>query len=160
MPNFIEGTFRARGARDDLILFLKQGLQRLDDENRAAFELDPADDDYYMASVHDYIYIRGTRRQWLDFEHEDGFYLLDAYSLGHENEFVFAAPYAGAWDIDEGGFRKIAEKYHIDVKVNGYEHGAEFDHMIEIDRRGRRRSMYSHEYVDYTWECDMPILGG
>jgi len=158
MSNLIEGTFRARGTRDNLTRFLRKGLECIDDPGKVAFVED--DDDYFTASVHDYIYIRNTRRQWLVFEHEDGVYLVDSYSLKHEPEFVFAAPYAGAWDVDEDGFREIAKRYSIDIKVNGYERGAEFDAMIEVDRTGRIRSRRSCEYDDYIWECDMPLLGG
>jgi hypothetical protein len=55
---------------------------------------------------------------------------------------------------------EIAKKYKIDIRVNGYEKGMEFEQLFEVSRNGEVKCESFIQYADYTWECPMPLLGG
>ena len=165
MPNWIEGCFRARGKREDINNFLVNGLTPVTfffffspikkELNEDGISYTVTDEDgkekWYKGSVH----IEGAHRQFLEVQYGD------IYVNEKENgEVQFAHDFKGAWGLDTDTFKTIAKKYNIDIKVNGYECGMEYTHIFEVNRTGTILQDSERTFEDWTWDCDMPILGG
>ena len=165
MPNWIEGCFRARGKREDINNFLVNGLNPVtffgddaqvkkeitEDGISYTFTDEDGKEKWYSGSVH----IRETRRQFLELKYGD------IYVNEKDNgEVQLAHDFKGAWGIDTDTLKTIAEKYNIDIKVNGYERGMGFTQIFEVDRNGNVLQDSERKFGDWTWDCDMPILGG
>ena len=148
MPNWCEGTFRARGSKEDLINFIRNGVEA---------EFIPMDcDDEFETEKCGYIWIKDTRRHFLNAEDRQ-------YISLYEKEngiYQFAFPFVAAWAIDTDAIKMIAEKYHIDVRVNGFEMGMQFEQLVEVSKTGWIRCDSVIQYDDYEWQCAMPLLGG
>lgn len=155
MPNWVEGTFRARGIKENVVRFIEKGLTGLNPE-KSGFKRDDVMTDTYKATTAGLIWIEGTRRHFLNAENRD-------YLCLHEtknNEYQFEFPFIAAWAIDTGSLVEIAKIYSIDIRVNGFECGMEFEQLVEIRRDGFIRTESVIQYEDYEWECAMPLMGG
>lgn len=167
MPNWIEGTFRARGKKENIDRFLKNGVGTASwfDEKR---EMEICVQDYGDSLEYDYRYtgeftgksfeslhIKGTRRHFLE-NLEFGISVNENKS----GEMQFATDFKAAWFIDDEQISDICKQYGIDIRINGYERGQEFEQIIEIDRNGTTLEDKTIEYDDWNWECAMPLLGG
>ncbi len=168
MPNWIEGTFRARGSKENIKRFLLEGLEPCGEYGKnkeISKEITYDEDDYleiefkYADNEEEYpktLHIAGTVRQFVE-----GLFCgtIDA-SKTKNGDFQLALDYKGAWRIDQKHFLELTKKYEIDIKVNGYERGMEFESFFEVNRKGQVVCDCYKEYSDYTWECPMPLLGG
>lgn len=172
MPNWIEGTFRCRGSKENVKKFIMEGLQpistllgeekikrkiELDDDDyiEISFELDNKDENSKKKHPEE-LYIPHTKRNFILLEYG----CISAHKCQKSNDFIFATNYKGAWAIDKEEIVSVAEEYQIDIRVNGYECGMEFEQLVEVNRRGVIRCESFIQYEDYTWECPMPLLGG
>ena len=143
MPNWIEGCFRARGKREDINNFLVNGLNPVTffgDDAQVKKELN---EDGISYTVTD----ENGKEKWYSGSVQNG-------------EVQLAHDFKGAWGLDTDTFKTIAEKYNIDIKVNGYECGMEFTQIFEVNRNGTILQDSEKTFEDWTWDCDMPILGG
>lgn len=85
----------------------------------------------------------------------------EIYAYKKENgEFQFSSSFKSAWAIDTEPLANIAKKYEIDIRVNGYEMGMQFEQLLEVSRNGTVKCESFIQYEDYEWECPMPLLGG
>lgn len=144
MPNWIEGTFRARGNKDNIKKFILEGLEacyRL----KITTEIEENDDSLYVtfknpeAAENDKIeypktlHIKDTRRNFIE-----DLCMGEIYAYKKENgEFQFASSFKSAWAIDTKPLANIAKKYEIDIRVNGYEMGMQFEQLLEVSRNGK-----------------------
>lgn len=169
MPNWIKGTFRARGEKENIKRFIMEGLTPVDlggNEQNISREIDDEDDYFHITfklesentkdKYPDYLHIAGTRRQFLE-------YLclgeINVYK-NKNGDYQFAQSFKGAWGIDTDHIEEIAKKYEIDIRVNGFECGMEFEQLFEVSRNGQIKCNSVISYDDYTWQCSMPLLGG
>lgn len=166
MPNWIKGSFRARGSKEDIKKFIMEGLGPIgliigeekikkelsyEDNESLEFAFERLDDGKRVEMLH----ISGLNRHFLELEVS----CINAYKT-KKDDFYFASYFRSAWGIDTGGIVEIAKKYNIDIRVNGYECGQEFEQLFEVSRKGKIKCESYIEYEDYLWECPMPLLGG
>lgn len=165
MPNWIVGTFRARGSKDNIKSFIFEGLKPISywgKEERTKKELDDYDDNFIVTFKRidnedkevKLLYISDTNRSFIN--SDDGIY---AYK-NKKGEFCFASSFKSAWAIDTDKIIEVAKKFNIDIRINGYERGMEFEQLFEVSRNGEVKCDSFIQYEDYTWECAMPLLGG
>ena len=172
MPNWIEGTFRARGSKENVTKFIMEGLQpvltflgnekikrkiELDDDCyiEISFELDKQDENSKKKHP-DELYIPHTKRSFIQLEYG----CISVHKCEKSNDFVFATNYKSAWVIDTEAIASVAKEFQIDIRVNGYEKGMEFEQLVEVNRRGVTKCDSFIQYEDYTWQCPMPLFGG
>lgn len=172
MANWIEGTFRARGSKENVTKFIMEGLQpvssflcnekikrkiELDDDDyiEISFELDKQDENSKKKDP-DELYIPHTIRNFIQLEYG----CISVYKCKKNNDFIFATNYKGAWAIDTEAIASVAKEFQIDIRVNGYEKGMEFEQLVEVSRNGTVKCESFIQYSDYVWECSMPLLGG
>jgi hypothetical protein len=164
MPNWIEGTFRARGSKENIKKFLLEALEPCVgyDQNKELLKEIIYEEDSYIEIEFKYseeeypktLHIAGTHRQFVE-----NICTIEANKTKN-GEFQLALDYKGAWSIDQEHFIELAKKYEVDIKVNGYERGMEFESLFEVNRKGQVICDCYKEYSDYIWECPMPLLGG
>lgn len=172
MPNWVEGTFRARGKKDNIKKFIMEGLSPVSyfekeekiskeitcEENNSffvRFKITEKETGKYKKYVKS-LSIEGTRKHFIDdlFCGE-----INVYE-NKNKESQFCCPFKSAWAIDTEKIKEIAKKYKIDIRVNGYECGTEFEYVFEVSRKGIIEEDSFIKYDDYAWQCPMPLLGG
>lgn len=139
MPNWVEGTFRIKGPKENVLKFAAEGLSAVArngpitvkryDEGDGVIHFDFMDAKLDKPPC--MLYIEGTKRHFLD----DISYGIDVYE-NDEGEYQLVAPFQAAWLIHLDDLKAIADKYGVDVKANGYELGFQFEQIIEINRSG------------------------
>ena len=173
MPNWIEGTFRARGTKENIKKFLMEGLEPSSSfgcEQKIKREINDEEDNYFEFKVslidkddnqgkesQISLHIPKTRRNFVEL---DSWGEITAHKTQNSDDFVFATRFKGAWSIDTDAIKEIAKEFEIDIRVNGYECGMEFEQLLEVNRSGWIVCDSVIQYMDYTWECPMPLLGG
>lgn len=167
MPNWIEGTFRTRGKKENIKRFLMDGLDPVSSfnvEEKISREIfDNGDGDFTVTfkrtdlenKLVQSLHIAGTRRYFI--EDLDGEIYVRKNDKG---DFQFTTSFKAAWAISVETIQKIAKEFEIDIKVNGFECGMEFEQTVEVTRNGNIKTDSCVEYDDYDWECKMPLLGG
>lgn len=173
MPNWIEGTFRARGEKENIKKFLMEGLSpsssfgceeeikkeiSFEEDNYLEFKytLENKEDDSKRKSPTS-LHIPKTRRNFVEL---DSWGEICVYKSKNSNDFMFATRFKGAWAIDTDAIKEIAKEYEIDIRINGFERGMEFEQLFEVNREGWTACESVIQYMDYIWECPMPLLGG
>lgn len=159
MPNWIKGTMKLRGKREDIRRFFREGLDASNwpkPEDRENQVIDKSGDDYLDFSFHNEPHIKGTRRAFIT----DDFMYMD------DEEGVVCVDVKQAWAFDAGretkdlkNWKAISDKYNIDIKLFGIECGMQFTQEVIIIR-GRRPIANEREYEDWNWDCPFPNMGG
>lgn len=176
MPNWIEGTFRFRGSKENVKKFIMEGLKpAFRCEEKLKSEIAFEEDDYIEIkfTLNDQkgrfqkedskrkhpecLYIPHTSRTYVEL---DSYGYISANKCEKSNDLVCATNFKAAWSIDTEAIVSVAEEYKIDIRINGYERGMEFEQLVEVNRRGVIRCESVIQYEDYTWECPMPLIGG
>lgn len=171
MPNWIEGTFRARGGKENIKRFLMEGLTPVgffgeyeniskeiycDDGDCLTVIFKHTNNDNEIKDAKT-LHIKDTRRQFIE---DLCCGEISAFRKKSNDEFQFATNFKGAWSLDEDAFVKIAKEFKIDIRVNGFERGMEFEQLLEVGRNGVIRCQSVIQYDDYEWQCPMSLLGG
>lgn len=168
MPNWIEGTFRARGEKEKIKKFLLEGIGAcnglkittdIDEDDNSltvTFKNPEVDENDFKNKYHNTLYINNTRRNFIE-----DLCLGDIYAYKNSNEeFQFATSFKSAWAIETDPYVEIAKQYEIDIRVNGFECGMEFEQLLEVSRTGQIKCESFIQYDDWIWQCPMPLLGG
>jgi hypothetical protein len=166
MPNWAEGTLRLRGKPQDIIRFLREGVEAVGTKNMETITFEPVitwdeDDDYLMMSFPDAMkrlnwdsfYIKGTRRNFFDSLEQD----LDR---NMSEETLIIDSFRAAWDVCPEPYLEIARKYHLKIRIVTYESGMQFKQDVEIDVEGNLVRNEKITYDDWLWEADFPNMGG
>ena len=150
MPNWCEGTFKARGKKADLLRFIKKVLE--------GYKYTVGDDGYEI-EVKDLksVYVPGGNRLFLNLDKRP---YIELNKSKLDGDFQFCCPAQKAWAYNSEVLAKLAAENHIDIRVDGYENGLNFEQHIEVTRTGSIRTDSMVSYIDYDWECPMPLLGG
>ena len=146
MPNWLQGNFRARGPKENIIRFISEGLEPsslLGQDDEIDMELKEYDEDYITVrwtrnrgnekDYPEWIYISGTERHFLQ---PNDFGEFDIHQTDSKTDFIMVVSFKADWGIKIDQMREIAKKYEIDIRINGYELGMEFEQIIEVTRKG------------------------
>lgn len=162
MPNWIVGTFKVRGNKENITLFVTDALRGTwsDGEDRKSTLNEEYSDagDLFFDVHEDTLWLVDTNRQFVEPDGE-----IHAFNF-QGKDFICAMPFRGAWGIRTEEMVELAKRYHVDIKVDGFEQGMGFEQHVEVDRKGNVLKdideNYGHDYATYVWECPMPLLGG
>lgn len=159
MPNWIKGTMKLRGKRENIKRFFKEGLDAsswLKPEDRENQVIDDSEGSELDFSFRNEPHIKGTRRAFITDE--------NAYMV--EDEGVVCVDVKQAWSFnadreneDLKKWKSISDEYDLDIKLFGIESGMEFEQEIII-LRNRRPIITEKQYEDWEWECKFPNMGG
>ena len=161
MPNWIEGTMKLRGKREDIKRFLDNELDVSSyyGEKRSIKEQVQcnSDDGYVEYTFKDEPYIKGTRRA----------FVTDDYLYMDEDEEVVCLSIKHAWSFDVTQddrelvlWKDNAHKYNIDIKLYGVECGAQFCQEVIALKNSDRVINNVIGYEDWCWDCPFPNMGG
>ena len=159
MPNWIEGTMKLRGKREDIARFFREGLGTSNwpnPEDRKNQVTDSSGNDWLDFSFKNEPYISGTRRA----------FITDSSVYMEDDDGVVSVGVKQAWAFDAGSetedlkkWKNISEKYNVDIRLYGIECGMQFTQEIIIVR-GRKPIVNEKQYEDWDWECPFPNMGG
>lgn len=163
MPNWIEGSLKIRGTNGNLRKFFENAiLPCADHDDKNEFIRCYFEDDNSQVDIYPNAYIDGTRRAFVS----------DAAILfwrTREPIITLCVPVKQAWSFQITEWLDIANKYDIDIRLYGVECGMGFWQEIEIMRLDQNKkerevtlntcSEY-HDYDEFLWKCQMPLLGG
>lgn len=159
MPNWIKGTMKLRGKREDIKRFFKEGLDASNwpkPEDRENQVIDESGENYLEFSFCNEPHIAGTRRAFIT---DDNVFMED-------EEGIVCVDVKQAWAFDAGResndleiWKNISQKYNIDIRLFGIECGMQFTQEIIIVR-GRKAVVNERQYEDWDWECPFPNMGG
>lgn len=157
MPNWIEGTMKVRGTKDNIVKFFTEGTNKYK-FNYETCEMDLQPKDYISIREYDdgteidlgECYIEGTRRAFIDY--------CNAY-LYDDEECIATADIRQAWSFEAEDFEALKEKWDLDFRLFGIECGMEFAQEV-IAERGKEVVDNCIDYADFRWECPFPNMGG
>ena len=157
MPNWIKGTMKLRGKREDIYRFFKEGLDPSNwpkPEDRENQVIDESGENYLDFSFKNEPHIAGTRRAFIT---DDNVFMEDA-------EGIVCVDVKQAWAFDASendllNWKAISDKYNLDIRLFGIECGMQFTQEIIIIR-GRKAIANVRWYEDWDWECPFPNMGG
>ena len=161
MPNWIEGTMKLRGKREDIKRFLDNELDTSSyyGEKRSIEEQVQcnSDGEYTEYTFKDEPHIKGTRRA----------FITSDYLYMDEDEEVVCLSIKQAWSFDvtpDGRevelWKDNAHKYNIDIKLYGVESGVQFCQEVIALRNCDRVINNVIGYEDWNWDCPFPNMGG
>lgn len=156
MPNWIEGTMKLRGKKENIMRFLDTeivangfggDISKYVDRNISngfveyEFSNDP--------------YVNGTKRMFVD----------ESYIYMENEDECVCLEIRQAWSFSPSGdedlrlWEDFAKKYSIDIKLFGIECGMQFaQEMIAI--RGEKVINNRKHYENWVWDCPFPNMGG
>ena len=159
MPNWIKGTMKLRGKREDIAKFFREGLDASEWNvlrNKEDKIIDKSGDDYLEFEFKDEPHIVGTRRA----------FITDDYAYMEKDEGIVCVDIKQAWSFnatvdssDLERWKSISDKFNIDIRLFGIECGLEFTQEIIIIR-GKEVIENVKQYEDWEWECPFPNMGG
>lgn len=161
MPNWIKGTMKLRGKRENIRRFFNECLEGSCDNSREESVKDNSRDDYLEFVFKNTPYVSETRRMFV----EDG--VVEMF----QEEGVCCVKIFQAWSFssresgDLGVLQKIADKFCIDIRLFGIECGMEFIQEVIVkhsDKDGKHPRIVDNciTFEDWDWECPFPYMGG
>jgi hypothetical protein len=157
MPNWCEGTLRVRGTYANLKNFILNGLVCVNlfgqvQENK--FDVEEDEDCLTIKNIKDNLYMKGTRRHFCEERY------IDLYRGGsNEDILLLKLHMRAAWCIGADDLLQLCQKFHVDMKIQGFEKGMQFSQIVEIVDSEIVQDE-EIEYDDWDWDCPCPELGG
>lgn len=153
MPNWIKGTMKLRGKREDIRQFFNEGLDASGYNNVDDQVKDDSGADYLFFNFWAEPHIKDTRRAFVTGDYvemygDQGVACVDvkqAWTFSHEEDL-------NVW-------QEISEKYNVDIKLFGIEQGQESTEEVIIIR-GCKPIVNKKQYEDWDWDCPFPRMGG
>lgn len=156
MPNWCEGCLKVRGTFANLKDFVKNGMEAVGAYGSVKSHplIEETADLFYMDGSNTLFYLENTRRHFVEP------YCIEFYTKGTGDEpIVILLPLKAAWGIDACDLQKLCQKYHVDMKIQGFERGMQFSQLIEIID-GKIVEDKEIKYDDWYWDCPCPDVGG
>lgn len=147
MPNWCEGNLRIRGTIKQLAEFMKNAVDA--DDVTKYIETDTEIDIYLKDGA---TWLRGSQRAFVMGE-------IVAKAKSPAEKKAVALDYRSAWLVESDVLLNLAIKSGVDIRLNAYERGAEFNRNIEIIG-GKLVKDETIKFDDYVWECPCPLIGG
>ena len=178
MPNWCSGNIRFRGDIENIVKMLEEYIvvcggkvtEANKDGSGAKWEIVETpvkvDWDNYKIDIHPieeetdqrgWLWFKGTQRAFPG----DELYLSGNvfYRLDGDEAIVLLDDFKQAWSIEAADFVEMSAKYHVDIRIFGWECGVEFAQEIEIID-GKVTVDKTIEYQNWLWECPLPMMGG
>ena len=160
MPNWIEGTMKLRGKREDIRRFFNEGLDAsswFDREEKFEDQvMDDSSDNELCFNFKNEPHIKGTRRA----------FITDDHAYMSDDEGVVCVNVKQAWAFDAGRdsedldkWKAISDQFNLDIKLFGIECGMQYIQEVIIIRN-HRPIVNEKQYEDWDWECPFPNMGG
>ena len=156
MPNWIKGTMKLRGKREDIARFFREGLDASDHNKLEDQVKDDSGEDYLWFHFVNGPHIAGTRRAFID----------DDYVEMYDDIGIACVDIKQAWAFNAGSetgglqrWKDISNKYNVDIRLYGIESGMQFTQEIIIVR-GKDPIENVKQYDDWDWDCPFPDMGG
>ena len=171
MPNWCEGTIKIRGKTENIVKWLKEGLNKYEFDYETN-ELKPIDKDIwqYIHEEDGIISIEldlDSRGQDVAIEETTRAFITSdqVWNLGTNESLnpIIYLNFRQAWGIRPIEFVKLAKKYKLDFNLYGIERGAGRIDAYEIFNNGEAvvdNSKIFAFYSDFFWECPFPWMGG
>lgn len=160
MPNWIEGTLKIRGPKENVLRFFEEGIGHCSVNSECPidelYKIDQGDeeDSFIYVSIFKIVWVKDTKRAFL--EPQDFSIYLDIYS---DDQAYACANVRQAWGFDTEDWAEISKKYGVDIRLYGIEGGMQFGQIIEF-HNGETILNQGMEFNDYYWECPFPFMGG
>ena len=163
MPNWAEGQLKVRGKQEDIMNFIKEGLELsliVPDKER---EVKPK---FYHNDTYGY---SGVDSHMLDSEYwfvgsQRMFVILDEMNTEFDDrdngkKIVKSFMCKQAWGIDTQFLGEMSVKYNVDFKIYAFERGEQYNQDIEIVN-GEIVKNKLIRFKNYDWECINNMIGG
>ena len=156
MPNWIKGTMKLRGKREDIARFFREGLDASDHHKLEDQVKDDSEEDYLCFHFVNDPHIAGTRRAFIDDDYVEMYDDIGVACVDIKQACAFDA---GSETEDLKKWKNISEKYNVDIRLYGIECGMQFTQEIIIVR-GRKPIVNEKQYENWDWDCPFPNMGG
>lgn len=157
MPNWCEGVLKARGTKEEIINFLKNGLEPLGGglfgEKPEQVETNEDEWEFNMKTKHGF-YLKESRRNFIESNIE--FYL----DTDEEIKVCVMDGFKAAWGLDTEALIKASKTFNIDLKIYAFERGMEYNHDFEVHKGVLVKDNVIEFDKNYDWECIDPTIGG
>lgn len=187
MPNWAVGSLKLRGKRENIGRFMNERLVAVvrkpvtDDDftdyTERPLKWDWRDDEEVEMENADTIWIRDTKRNFIEFDdYDDHLVCVEHWNKGivhlpvyyakddpkSQEDCLVVLPFRAALGVDPEPYQEWSKEYEISIKIYTVEQGMGFfqgysfydGKLVEtIDFRGVN-------YVDFVWQCPFPGLGG
>ncbi|MBH0331460.1 hypothetical protein ABH14_16930 [Brevibacillus brevis] len=149
MPNWCSGALKVRGEKEDVLRFLKEGLEPTGGLFSTGEAVVTEDEDSIVLKT-DLMgfHINGTHRCF-----------TESTVVEWEYDRMLILDVDCAWGIDVDGLAEVSKKYNLDFKIYAFEKGMEFNQDVEIHKGEIIKNDEIH-FDDYQWECIDPRIGG
>lgn len=153
MPNWIEGTMKLRGKREDILRFFREGVDasaphKLEDQVK-----DESSDDSIWIRFTNEPHIKGTRRAFIESDYAEMYGDVGIVCVNIKQAWTFCSV------EDLCVWKRISDTYNVDLKLYGIECGMEFTQEVIIIR-GEEPKVNERRYEDWEWDCPFPRMGG
>lgn len=156
MPNWIKGTMKLRGKREDIARFFREGLDASDHNKLEDQVKDDSGEDYLWFHFVNGPHIAGTRRAFIDDDYVEMYDDIGIACVDIKQAWAFNA---GSETGDLQRWKDISNKYNVDIRLYGIESGMQFTQEIIIVR-GKDPIENVKQYDDWDWDCPFPDMGG
>lgn len=168
MPNWCEGYLKVRGKKKDLINFIENEIVLIKQESIISepqyIDIKMQDDGIdcsfkYNKSFKEFLYLKGTRRFWIESEEIVFDYGFD-YEDDEDELCYLTLDVKQAWGIIiQTLLVEHSKKYSVDFNIFASEKGAEFEQYITVVD-GKLLRNEEKIYTDFRFEAINPNLGG
>ena len=183
MPNWCKCNIRFRGKMEDILRLIKENFifckirwnektkQTYTEAKLSNVELEgdyliyvttPFGDDKDTTNK-SYCYIKETRRNFINLVGTN-FESSAVYKLKNkENDYIVVFDeFAAAWNIEPEPYIEMSKKYHVDIRIMGWEQGVGFrQDIVIIDGEIIRNVTDDYgSYDSWMWESALPYVGG
>lgn len=168
MPNWIEGSIKVRGPRENVKKFFTEGIniyQLENPQNLKSAKL-PIPKEEWM-KVYEYdngdidIYFFGENERWAYVEGSIRAFITDEIYIHKIEEtkdlYIGTSKVNQAWGFNTDDWVEISKKYHVDIRLWGLEGGMQFGQEIEIHDGN---VIIDKDTVYDTWTMPLPWVGG
>lgn len=155
MPNWIKGSLKLRGKKEDIRRFFNEGVEdsAVCDKEHENSVIDKSDGGMLWFEFYNEPYIKTTRRAFIESE--------CAEMYGDYGVCVVDIKQAWGFDAGDNGlqnWKDIAQKYNLDIRLYGIESGMEFCQEIIITKETFEYKEI--KYDNWDWDCPFPRMGG
>lgn len=178
MPNWIEGSIKVRGPRENVKKFFTEGIHIYQNrpvkpgdkyfdgseipKNVKTAYLPIPKEEWMHTTEYDNgdidIYFFGENERWAHVEGSKRAFITDEIYIHKEKDlYIGVSQVHQAWGFETDDWIEISKKYHVDIRLWGLEGGMQFGQEIEIHDGN---VIIDKDMVYDTWTMPLPWIGG